>query len=86
MISTRNDTKLQLEIYFHSVTDFLLGLEAKKARVIISEQEIEGAAYIFYQKTINRLKNIMHLNVKEESNWLSKIRSKKRILKVLFKQ
>jgi predicted acylesterase/phospholipase RssA len=78
--------EVQLEIYFYSGTDFLIGLEAKKARVIISEQEMEGATYIFYQKTINRLKNIMHLNVKEESNWLNKIRSKKRILKVLFKQ
>jgi len=78
--------KVQLEIYLHSVTDFLIGLDAKKARAIISEQEKEDATYIFYQKTINRIKNIMHLNVKEESNWFNRIRSKKRILKVLFKQ
>jgi hypothetical protein len=47
--------KVQLEIYFYSVTDFLIGLDAKKARVIISEQGKKDAAYIFYQK-ISRIK------------------------------
>jgi predicted acylesterase/phospholipase RssA len=78
--------KVQLKIYIHSLTDFLIGLDAKKARVIISEQEKEDVVYIFYQKALNRLKNTMHLNVKEESNWFNRIRSKKRILKVLFNQ
>ncbi|HEY6978103.1 MAG TPA: patatin-like phospholipase family protein [Chitinophagaceae bacterium] len=76
--------KIQLEIYFHGVTDFLIGLDAKKARVIISGHEMKDAAYVFYQKTINRLKNIFHLNINANVSLLSKQKLKYKTLGYLF--
>jgi predicted acylesterase/phospholipase RssA len=76
--------KVQLKIYLHSITDFLIGLDAKKASVTISQEGDEGVTCTFYQKAISRIKNVMHLNVREEGNWFKKLRSKERILKVLF--
>lgn len=75
----------QLEIRFNGMVDLLLGLDGKTAKVIISEKEQQGTEAVFIQPAVSRIKNALHLNITAETNWFEKMKSKRRILKTLFR-
>ena len=84
-IFNKQEYHIRLEIQLSNLTDFLMGLNFKKAKVYFTANGNESKPYLFFQSALSRIKNAFYLYTKSESGWFEKRRAKLRILKTLFK-
>lgn len=74
----------RLDIRWHSLCDFLLGLDAKRTKATILCGNVEIATGWCYQPAANRLGNLWHMNINGSEGALRKLRERGRMLRVLF--
>lgn len=76
---------IKVEMQLNSIPEFMIGLDAKTARVFIGSGPGPSSHHIFYQQGLTRLKNILHMNLKADAGWWQKMKIKKRLLNSVFK-